>query len=957
MAFGLMDVFVKIGADTSDLKQGINDSKGLVSGLGDGLKGAVSGGIKMVGSAVAGATAAVGAFAASSVRVGSNFDSSMAQVAATMGKTVDEIGDLRQFAQDMGATTAFSATQAADALNFMALAGYDADQSMQMLPNVLNLAAAGDMELARASDMVTDAQTALGLSFEETSTMVDMMAKASSQSNTSVSQLGDAILTIGGTAKNMAGGTLELTTALGILADNGIKGSEAGTHLRNMILSLSAPTDNAAAMIEELGIKTKDAEGNLLPIQNIMGQLGASIDGLGTAERAEVISTIFNKTDISSVNALLDTTDERWTELGDAIDDSAGAAQKMAETQLDNLAGDVTLFKSALEGAQILVSDQLTPTLRKFVQFGTDGLTKVSEAFKEGGLSGAMEAFGTVLSDGLNMVISELPAMIDAGMQLLGALGQGLLDNLPVIIDATVQIANQILTGIVQALPLMAEGAVQIVTGLANGIAEMLPNLIPTIVQVVMEIVETLIENAPLLVDAAFQLLQGLADGILNAIPVIIDMAPKIIDSLVKALVTNIPQMIQGAISLVEKIVTALPTIIQSLVNALPTVINAIVNGLLTAVPQLIQGHIKMTMALVKAMPQIIKALVDAMPTVIQTLLDAITNNLPMIIDAFIDLTGQIVSALPQITMALLQAVPTIVSSIAKAILTAAPAIFDAVVTILTTVGSKLAEKGSEFVSTTGEKMSELYDKFIEWLSKLPERMAYWAGFAVGRFITFLSELPGKAKTQFDNTMSKLKEFAEDFIKKAKETGEEFVNKIMEKIKELPGKIKDIGSDMLEAIKDLPDKFKSLGHDMINGLITGIGEKAEDLKNKIIGIFKSGYEAGKEYLQVNSPSKLYMKLGRGIDEGLQVGIERSTEDVSRAMDSLLDVVDIPDISPSFNVGSAEGIGLTTASIYDTESLTIPNMVDAFVKALDKYGLTVEIDNRELGRVVRREVLA
>jgi TP901 family phage tail tape measure protein len=323
MAGSLMDVFVKIGADTSGLESGIGKAKGLASGLASGVTGAIGAGVKLVGGAIAGATTAVSAFATSVVSVGKNFDSSMSQVAATMGVTTDEIGELRDFAMDMGAKTAFSATQAADALNYMALAGYDADTSMKMLPNVLNLAAAGDMELARASDMVTDAQTALGLSLSETTELVDMMAKTSSKSNTSVAQLGDAILTVGGTAKSLAGGTNELNMMLGVLADNGIKGAEGGTHLRNAILSLSAPTDNAAKTLNELGIVTKDAEGNMLELPVIMSQFSEALDGLGTAERADIISTIFNKTDIAAMNALIDTSSERYRELSVEITDKA----------------------------------------------------------------------------------------------------------------------------------------------------------------------------------------------------------------------------------------------------------------------------------------------------------------------------------------------------------------------------------------------------------------------------------------------------------------------------------------------------------------------------------------------------------------------------------------------------------------------------------------------------------
>ena len=257
-----MDVFdlaAKITLDDSQFKTGLGKAKKLFQGASKTIKGAA----KVVGGAIAASSAAMVAFATESVKTGAEFDKAMSQVAATMGKTVDEIDDLREFAQKMGAETVFSATQAADALNYMALAGYDAQQAMEALPNVLNLAAAGNMDLARASDMVTDAQSALGLSMEESAEMVDKMAMASSKSNTSVEQLGDAILTVGGTAKNLSGGTTELATALGILADNGIKGAEGGTALRNMINSLTAPTNDASKMMQSLGVQVFDADGNM----------------------------------------------------------------------------------------------------------------------------------------------------------------------------------------------------------------------------------------------------------------------------------------------------------------------------------------------------------------------------------------------------------------------------------------------------------------------------------------------------------------------------------------------------------------------------------------------------------------------------------------------------------------------------------------------------------------------
>lgn len=306
------------------------------------------------------------------IETGAQFDKSMSQVAATMGVTTDQVQDLRQYAQKMGETTAFSASQAADALNYMALAGYDADTSMRVLPTVLNLAAAGSMDLAAASDMVTDAQSALGLSVEEAEVMVDQMAKTSSKTNTSVEQLGNAFLTVGGTAKNLQGGTKELAQMLGILADNGIKGSEGGTALRNVILSLSAPTDKAAESIEELGLQVFDAEGNMRSLPDIIQDLNSSMEPLTQQEKTNLLNNIFNKVDLKSVNALLGTSSDRFDEVASAIDNAQGSAQKMAETQLDNLAGDVTLLESATEGFFIAVSDELNPALRSLTKFATN---------------------------------------------------------------------------------------------------------------------------------------------------------------------------------------------------------------------------------------------------------------------------------------------------------------------------------------------------------------------------------------------------------------------------------------------------------------------------------------------------------------------------------------------------------------------------------------------------------
>ena len=398
----LLTLIARLTLDTSDYEKGLTDAEKTAKKEGDAIK---TGMLKASGVMAAG----MAAFAGAAVKTGAEFDSSMSQVAATLGLSMDDLlkktgsvdtaygqftGNLREYAQFMGANTVFSANQAAEALNYMALAGYDTQKSMDMLPSVLSLAAAGNFDLARASDMVTDASSALHLSQEQTIELVDQMARTSSRTNTSVEQLGDAMLTVGGTASYMKGGTVELNQVLGILADNAFKGSEGGTHLRNILLKLSSPTKEGAEWIEKLGINIFDAEGNMRSFSDIFPELNAALSNLTDEQKLDALSQMFNARDIAAVNALLGTSSERWAELDGEITNATGAAQQMADTQLDNLSGDITLLKSAFEGFQITLSDKLTPILRTVVKALTSFIGNMDTWAPI--ILGAATAFGTL---------------------------------------------------------------------------------------------------------------------------------------------------------------------------------------------------------------------------------------------------------------------------------------------------------------------------------------------------------------------------------------------------------------------------------------------------------------------------------------------------------------------------------------------------------------------------------
>ena len=599
----------------------------------------------------------------------------MLQVAATMGITQEEIANgsdayekLTNAAKEAGASTRYSASEAGEALNYLALAGYDADKAVETLPKVLNLAAAGGMELATTSDLVTDAMSALQMETDDLDTFIDQMAKTSQKSNTSVQQLGEAILVCAGTATSTGQELTTLNTSLGVLADNGIKGAEGGTKLRNVMLSLSAPTDKAAAQLTSLGVSVYDAEGNMRQLDEIMADLNASLGDLSQDERTNAINNIFNKTDLNAVNALLASTTGRFDELSAQIDDCAGAAADMAGTMEAGLAGTTRSFESAMEGMQIEVGSIFADFKQTLMSDSIEVIRNFTNNLREaGGDWGKIgEAIGQALSEIILMVGNYLPQIVDMGMQIVQTLGSALMDNLDVLVEAATSIIMTLLNGVVSALPALVEAAAQIVVTLATGIGQSLPTLIPAIVQAITTIVQTLADNLPLILEAALQLVTGLAQGLLDAIPVLVAALPSIITAIVDFVIGAIPQIIDAGIQLLTSLISALPEIITAIVAAIPQIIDGLVTAVLGSIPQIIDAGVKLLISLIQNLPQIITTVVAAIPQIVTSLVNAIVGNIDKIILAGVQLFVALITNLPKIIVEIVKAVPQIIAAIVK---------------------------------------------------------------------------------------------------------------------------------------------------------------------------------------------------------------------------------------------------------------------------------------------------
>lgn len=495
--------------------------------------------------------------AKSSVSVGMNFDASMSQVAATMGTTVDQIDNLTKVAKEMGSTTKFTATQAADALNYLALAGYDANKAAEVLPSVLNLAAAGGMDLAYASDLVTDAMASLNI--EANKQNVDdfgnKLAMAASKANANVSQLGEAILTVGGTAANLKGGTTELTTALGLLANVGIKGAEGGTHLRNIILSLQSPTDEAAKKMQKLGLQVYDSQGKMRGLNDILSDLNSAMNGMTQGQKDSIINQLFNKTDLAAVNGLLAAQGDQWNTLAAQIDNADGAMGQMAETQIDNLQGAMTIISSAFEGMQLAVYDELEPTLTEAVKWGTDCLTQLTTALSEGGPEAMLAAAGEIISDLAAGIAEQLPGLMTTGVEIITQLAQNLTDTMPAMLDTGAEVLAALAQGIINATPALLTSATEIIAEFMLYLGDHADEIMDTGMQLLESLVIGITDNLPQLITAAAALIAKWAAALIAHLPDILKCGAAMLTTLVDGIVCSLENLAEAALACVAKLV------------------------------------------------------------------------------------------------------------------------------------------------------------------------------------------------------------------------------------------------------------------------------------------------------------------------------------------------------------------------------------------------------------------
>lgn len=538
---------------------------------------------KGITAAVGAATAAVGAFGAYAVKSGAEFDTAMSQVAASMGKTVDQIPEISAKAKELGATTKFTSTEAAEGFNILAMAGQSVEQQLDTIGPVLDLASAGAMDMADAATYVTGALSGFSAPASEATHYANLFAKGATLANTSVAGLGEAVSDSAASSSKYGQSVDSSTLALLRLAKANITGSEAATAYNRLMVDLYTASGDAKKQLDALGVSCYDQSGKARDLNDVVNELGAAMSGMSDEQRAAAENTIFSMYGMSAFDNMLKADTDTCNEWADALAgaddefDGLGSAAGQAQTQLDNLQGDLTLLSSAFDGLAQSVYAGAQGSLREFVQLGTDCITQMQEGFESGGVDGLMDALGSCLAQIVGRVAELAPTAVQLAVGILQALVEGLGANAGVILQAAISIVQTLAQGLLSLGSYLFNSGLSLISQLAQGAGSAIPQFIATVLPQILQFTDNLRANFGQFVDAGIDLLLSITDGIVSSIPTLLENIPQIVTNIAGLINDNAPKLLVAGAQIIIKLLAGIIQNVPNLIAALPQIIQAIV--------------------------------------------------------------------------------------------------------------------------------------------------------------------------------------------------------------------------------------------------------------------------------------------------------------------------------------------------------------------------------------------
>lgn len=410
-------------------------------------------GLKVAATAVTGTATALGGVATAAIKAGSDFEAQMSRVQAISGATGKELEELRSQAVELGADTSFSASEAAQGMENLAAAGFETNEIMDAMPGLLDLAAASGEDLSSSSDIAASTLRGFGLAASEAGHVADVLAENANRTNSSVAETGEAMKYIAPLARAAGISMEETAAAIGIMANAGIQGSQAGTTLRGALSRLSKPTADMQQAMNELGIEFYDSEGKMLSLADQVGMLKSAMEGMTDEQKNNYLVTLYGQEALSGMLALINEGPDSLASLTAAYEECDGSAQTAAATMQDNLKGAVEELSGSAESLGIVFYDSVAGSLKEAAQSATESVNNITDAFNNGGLNEAISAAGDEFANLATAAASQAPKMVDAAVSFIQSFVQGIVNNRGQLISAAGDMASALASGLAELLP------------------------------------------------------------------------------------------------------------------------------------------------------------------------------------------------------------------------------------------------------------------------------------------------------------------------------------------------------------------------------------------------------------------------------------------------------------------------------------------------------------------------
>ncbi len=840
--------------DTTGFEKGIKS-------IGSAAQKGMSATVKVMEGAAAGVTALAGA----AIKAGSDFEAGMSQVQAVTGTVADKdlpgiiqkanemglsfeeganttetaMNILSAKAKQMGASTKFSATESAEALNYMAMAGWKTEDMLDGIGGIMDLAAASGEDLASTSDIVTDALTAFGLEAGDATHFADILASASSNANTNVGMMGETFKYVAPLAGAMGYSAEDTAVAIGLMANASIKAGPAGTALRAILTRMAKPTKESAMAMDALGLSITDSSGKMKPLSEVITDMRAGFAGLTEDEQASYAAMLGGQEAVSGLLAIVNASDKDFEKLSGAIADCNGSANEMAEIMQDNLQGQLIILQSGLEGLGVSMYETMQDTAKDVVKEAQEMVQQLQDAFAGGGFDGLVSAAGNVLAQIVQKIAGAAPMVVNAAVSLVHSFCEGL-RNAQGIGESGAGLVTSLVTGLMSCAGEIWTTAIVLIGRLAEGIAAGTPQMVQAASTAILDFIQCLSGQLPAILSAGGSIITALVTGVTGMLPELGVQAVSIVSTIFDALMAALPQITGAGAGLLNCLAEGIAANLPALIPAAMSALVGFSGSLRENAGLLVDAGLNLIMALAGALIDSLPVFIETVPTIVTNIAGIINDNAPKLLAAGLELVGKLAAGL-------IQAVPTLVSNI--------PQIIEAVVSVFTA---------------------------FNWL-------------ALGKnIITFITNGIKSLRASIPNALKGIGQTAKDWLRAInwRTLGSDIIDLIVIGVKSLltaiPETLKSIGHMAVEFFKGID--WIDLGVNLINGLIAGITGALDGLWSAVSGLCSGMLDSIKGFFGIHSPSTVMAEQGDYLVQGLVNGIANMPAELAAYLDETVQKV-------------------------------------------------------------------